>query len=223
MSPVIKVSSVADSFPMTEAAYDDLLSLRYRVDGRGNDGTIDCLGCVLEMYHRAGLQLPDPKTNGATYFDFAELFEEITEPDQLYDVISLHAASQHILVVVRGGIALSATAKVGVYTRPVNRIRQRSGVQFFRLRQDAYPPEHPRTLYPEPAGGFAEADTVATIPVTAEVAVATADAPTAPRPSIPMQPAAAAATATADLSATIPVTAGAAVAVAAGDTATAST
>jgi hypothetical protein len=133
------LSTSAADFPTAEAAYEDLLTLRYRPDGRGLDGTIDCIGVVLEIYRRAGIELPDPRASGASIWEFAELFQVATEPLQLYDLISVRREGHHIEVIVRDGASMSARSKVGVYTQPLKRALRLEGVTAYRVRADALP------------------------------------------------------------------------------------
>lgn len=139
MAEITQLSEISSEFPETIVAYEDLFDLAYRLGGRGADGTIDCIGVVLEIFRRAGLGLPDPQLSGRGVLEFQELFESITEPDRLYDLAFLGGIHCHVLIVVRPGVALSAKAKTGVYTQSVARLRHLSNVEFFRVRSDRLP------------------------------------------------------------------------------------
>ncbi|MFH0903178.1 MAG: hypothetical protein V2A73_21325 [Pseudomonadota bacterium] len=133
------LSSTAASFPTLEVEYEDLLPLQYRTDGRGLDGTIDCIGIVLEVYRRAGIDLPDPRVAGASIWEFTELFDVVTEPLQLYDIISVRREGHHVETLVRIGTTLSARAKVGVYSQPLKRALRLEGVTAYRVRAEFLP------------------------------------------------------------------------------------
>lgn len=139
MMPISAISSLASEFPLAEVEYEDLFALRFQTDGRGEDGKIDCIGVVLEIYRRAGISLPDPKSAGSGVLEFTEMFDEIQSPDNLYDIVSLDRSSNHVLVVVRYGLALSATTGSGVYTRRVNILRRAQKVKFFRVKPGLLP------------------------------------------------------------------------------------
>ena len=137
---VLSIAAIAGSFPTVQVAVDDLLGLSYRTDARGEDGQIDCLGIVLEVYRRAGLLLPDPKSSGSSVFAFADLFDKISDPTKLYDLINFRRESHHVLIVVRPGIAMSCAEKVGVYTRRINVLKRASEeIEYYRLRTSSIP------------------------------------------------------------------------------------
>jgi hypothetical protein len=133
------LSTLAASFPTVEVDIDDLMLMQYRPDGRGSDGTIDCLGIILAVYRRAGIALPDPRTSGTSVWNFSELFQVATEPLQLYDVVSLRREGHHLEVIVRQGISMSARSKVGVYTQPLKRALRLEGATVYRVRSDSLP------------------------------------------------------------------------------------
>jgi cell wall-associated NlpC family hydrolase len=138
---ITKLSVTASSFPTLEVEYEDLLSLRYLVDGRYGGAGIDCIGVVMEVYRRAGLGLPDPAVAGGHVIAFAALFEQLVTPAtlDLYDLINIRRESNHVAVVVRPGLALSARERAGVYAVRVNNLKSISGVAFYRVRTAALP------------------------------------------------------------------------------------
>ena len=133
------LSSTAASFPDVEVDYEDLLELRHRMDGRGADGTVDCLGLLLLIYRRAGLGLPDPKASGGSLDDFQDMFDPISTPDTIFDVVYVRREQGHIMTVVRPGLLISAKARTGVYTQRVNHIKTISDVTFWRIRDELLP------------------------------------------------------------------------------------
>ena len=139
MAEITQLSALASEFPEAPVAYDELFNLAYRLDGRGSDGTIDCIGIVIEIFRRAGLGLPDPRLIGRGVIEFQELFESIIEPDRLYDLAFVGGIHCHVLIVVRPGVAISSKSKTGVYTQSVARLRCLSNVEFFRVRSDRLP------------------------------------------------------------------------------------
>lgn len=136
---VSKVSSIASSFPTTEVEYSDLLTLDYRAGGRGTDGTIDCIGIVLEVYRRAGLGLPDPSLGGGQIFEFQSLWDVRTTADQLYDLVALERSTWHVEIIVRYGLLLGARQHRHVYTQDSSRLLALSGAKVYRLK-DAFIP-----------------------------------------------------------------------------------
>lgn len=135
---VTQLSAIADSFPATQVHVDDLLTRPYRFGGRGADG-IDCLGIVLEVYRRAGLELPDPLWPGESEETFAGVFEPVSAADTLYDVIYTSQDHAGVLVVVEPGIALSARPGVGVYRARVAALRRVPTVRYYRLKASETP------------------------------------------------------------------------------------
>jgi len=140
MSAITATNANAETFPATEVEYLDMIEARpeFRAGARWGSGAIDCLGVVLEVYRRAGIGLPDPASPGGSVFDFADLFEEVTEPDQLYDLVDIRKGPHHLAVVVRPGRALSAKAGARVYATRVNNLRH-ADIRYLRLRADVYP------------------------------------------------------------------------------------
>jgi cell wall-associated NlpC family hydrolase len=138
---ITKLSVNASSFPTLEVAYEDLLTIPYLVDGRFGGSGIDCLGVVLEMYRRAGLGLPDPMVSGGRVIEFVALFDPIANPTNLnlYDLINIRRESNHVAVVVRPGLALSARERAGVYAARVNNLKAISGAECYRVRASALP------------------------------------------------------------------------------------
>lgn len=135
------LSSTAADFPTLEVEYIDLMTLGYRADGRALDGTgfIDCIGVVLEIYRRAGVELPDPRTAGEAIWSFSEMLQVATEPLQLYDLISMRREGHHVEVIVRPGVSMSARSKVGVYTQPLKRALRLEGATVYRVRPELLP------------------------------------------------------------------------------------
>jgi len=139
MSEIVRLATTADFFPDLEVDYLDLLEVPYKVGGRLGGSGIDCIGVVLEIYRRAGLGLPDPAREGSSIFDFAALFEPVPAADQLYDLVNIRRESNHVGVLVRPGVVVSAKAIVGTYTARLNAIRAIAGVEFFRVRDASLP------------------------------------------------------------------------------------
>jgi len=134
------LSTVSSTFPATLVEYEDLLTLRYRLRGRVTDGTVDCVGIVLEIYRRAGLGLPDPWTSGCQAIEFSECFEAISAPDHLFDVIRCIGRTQDgIMVVVRDGIALTSREKIGVHAVTVKALLNLPRIEYYRVRSDCLP------------------------------------------------------------------------------------
>jgi hypothetical protein len=138
MAEIQKLSALADSFPDVPVEYADLFELRYRLGGRGLDGTIDCLGVVIEVFRRAGLGLPDPDKLGGGVVEFCELFERVSTPDQLYDVALWGSPHQHAMVFVRPGLAASAS-KAGGYVKRLSFLKQFPEIEFYRVRDSKLP------------------------------------------------------------------------------------
>ena len=137
--PITKLSTTASSFPTLEVAYEDLLSIPYLVDGRYGGAGIDCIGVVMEIYRRAGLGLIDPAVAGGRVLEFAAMFDAISNPNTLYDLINVRRESNHVAVVVRPGLALSARERTGVYAARVNNLKAVSGAEFFRVKPACLP------------------------------------------------------------------------------------
>jgi cell wall-associated NlpC family hydrolase len=142
---IASVSSISSQFPNTEVEYEDLIGIRWVRDGRTREEGMDCLGVILEAFRRAGLALPDPKHTGRIE-DFTDIFEEVAEPNTLFDIINLRGSINHLLVVIREGLALSSReggVGGGVYSAPIaNVIRCVSigvPVRYWRVRLDSLP------------------------------------------------------------------------------------
>ena len=135
---ITKYSINAERFPTLDVEYEDLLMLNYREDARYGSGSIACLGVVLEVFKRAGLGLPDPRASGRAAFRFSELFEPAEAPDTLFDVISSNR-KQHVAVVVRTGLAISAESCAGVIVRPTKIFTKLPNVKYWRVRTDSLP------------------------------------------------------------------------------------
>lgn len=152
MQAIQTVSINSTFFPQVEVAYSDMLSWPYRQGGRGAAG-IDCLGVVLEIYRRAGLRLPDPALDGKLIFEFADLFEQVSAPDHLYDIVSLRhrlhesgteprggsGGEEHVEVVVRQEVTLTASAKKNVFSSRLTILKKISGVEFYRVKDQLLP------------------------------------------------------------------------------------
>lgn len=136
---IVSLSSLSASFPTEEVEYSDLLGVPFRRDGRTGDGYYDCLGVVLEVFRRAGLGLPDPKLQGGRAAEFSTLFEETTDPNQLYDLADVRRGTDHLYIQVRPGILLSCRDTIGVHTQRLNTIRRLAEVKFWRLRNAVLP------------------------------------------------------------------------------------
>ena len=139
MASITKISAIADDFPDAVVDYEDMLNLSFGDDGRGLGGKINCIGVAIEIFRRAGLGLPDPLSLGRGIDEFQEFFIEITSPDTLYDLIHVGGINNHVLVVVRPGVALSSKYLTGVYTQSVARVKQLSDVRYFRVDSDLLP------------------------------------------------------------------------------------
>lgn len=135
---VTKISATGDSFPTTQVAVDDLLKWPYRFGGRGPDG-VDCLGVVIEVYRRAGLELPDPLWPGESEQTFAGIFEPVADPSRLYDVIYTTQDHAGVMVVVEPGIALSARPGANVYRTRTGVLRRVPSVKYYRLKASETP------------------------------------------------------------------------------------
>ncbi len=133
------LSAISADFPTVEVEWEDLLQYRYMPDGRGENGLIDCLGIVMEIFRRAGIGLPELKLGNAVD-TFHQIFAEVETADTLYDVI--HMASESgdgLFVVVRSGEALSIMPMAGVVKRKVLAIESRPGVTSYRVRPECLP------------------------------------------------------------------------------------
>jgi len=145
MAKLASLSSVSSQFPTLEVEFEDLIGIRYVKDGRTPEEGMDCLGVVIEVFKRAGLALPDPRSTGRID-DFTDIFEEVSEPNNLFDIINLRGGLNHILVVVRPGIVLSSRdggVGGGVYTASVSNIIRcvplGVPVKYWRVRSDSLP------------------------------------------------------------------------------------
>lgn len=70
--------------------YLDLLGAPFRYGGRGNDGSYDCYGLAIEIYKRAGLELPfyessdSPEVQALRFAQGAEIYlEPVKTPEPL--------------------------------------------------------------------------------------------------------------------------------------------
>lgn len=110
---------------------DPLLTLSYRIGGRGADGTIDCLGVVLALAARRGMAcLVDPWTTIreawlAGRFDpsgFPPCWARAAEGAALLDLDVLLMLGEHPWsAIVDGGMVWTAHPDAGVYATPVRR------------------------------------------------------------------------------------------------------
>jgi hypothetical protein len=132
------LSEISASFPTLEVEYEDLLQYRYVRDARGENKTIDCLGIAIEIYRRAGLQLPDLR-EGNVVDNFYEVFEEIETADTLFDLIYMRRDTDGLFTVVRPGIALTIVPAAGAFTRKVMAVESREGVLSYRVRPECLP------------------------------------------------------------------------------------
>jgi hypothetical protein len=130
------LSSLASSFPTVEVAYEDMLFWPYLIGGRDANG-IDCGGVVLEILRRAGLGLPDFKTVGV--FQFQGYWDAIDDPSELYDMVQIRREDEHIGIVVRSGIVLSATRWKNVYATRISALKRIDGAKFWRLKPEVLP------------------------------------------------------------------------------------
>jgi hypothetical protein len=133
------LSALAASFPTVEVEYEDLLQYRYAPDGRGENKLIDCMGIVLEIYRRAGLGLPDARLSGGSIQKFADLFQEIPDPDTLYDLIHVRRGQDGLWVVVRPGVVLSVLKRIGVSTQKAIAVMGRSDATAYRVKPECLP------------------------------------------------------------------------------------
>lgn len=134
------LSSVAADFPTLEVEYEDLLQYRFVRDARGENGTIDCLGILLEIYRRAGLGMPDLQRSSDAVLNFHKLFYEIETADTLYDVIHRQSGGlDHMWVVVRPGQALSTRLIGGPCLHKVEAVERKEGAKSYRVRPECLP------------------------------------------------------------------------------------
>lgn len=134
------LSALAESFPTVQVEYEDLMQYRYVPDARGHENTIDCLGIVLEVYRRAGLLLPDPRDSGSSVTTFYALFNQVPDPDTLYDLIHLRRDGQdHLWVVVRPGLVLSVRRIANVITRKTVAVMTQPGTIAYRVKPECLP------------------------------------------------------------------------------------
>jgi hypothetical protein len=139
MTPIGKISAEAANFPNTVVDFSDLQDLEYRFLGRGTDGTIDCLGVAIEIFRRAGLGLPDPNAMGNDIDQFRELFDRVSAPDYLFDLAWYGSPHEHVHILVRPGIFLSAKQSTGVYTVRAAILTRYPEVRFYRVRSECLP------------------------------------------------------------------------------------
>lgn len=141
MSHIIQLSALADSFPTAEVEYEDLLGLPYRAGERLSEGAAgtDCAGVVMEIYRRAGLGLPDPGKAETGIFGFAEILEQVPDCTTLYDLVHLRRESNHLGVLIRPSLLLTASRSQGVHAARVNHYRRVAGVEYWRVRDACLP------------------------------------------------------------------------------------
>lgn len=133
------LSDLAASFPTVEVEYEDLLQYRYVPDARGENGTIDCLGILIELYRRAGLGVPDLMRKSDAVLNFHTLFYEVEAADQLFDVVANRRGVDHLWTVVRPGLALSTKTFAGVVAHKVGLIEGLEGSISYRPRPECLP------------------------------------------------------------------------------------
>jgi hypothetical protein len=138
MAEILRLSGISAAFPEIIVEYEDIFAMKYRLGGRGTDGTIDCVGVVIEVFRRAGLGIPDPECMAGGIAEFADLFEPVAEPDHLFDVAFWGSPHQHAMIFVRPGVALSA-AKAGGYVKKLSFLKKFPEVEFYRVRSNKLP------------------------------------------------------------------------------------
>ena len=145
--PVVQpIADIFRDFPEVEVEYLDILDTwTYRRGARGENNEIDCFGVAMEMYRRAGLLIPDPVTLAGSIPEFLELFDEVTVPDKLYDLVNVLREENHVSVIVRQGLALTARHGSGVYTQRTQALQRLPNVRFYRLKPTALPPTQKST------------------------------------------------------------------------------
>lgn len=138
---ITKLSILADSFPTAEVEYEDLLGLPYRSAGRIAEGAAgtDCAGVVMEIYRRAGLGLPDPGKADTGIFGFAEVLEQVADCTSLYDLVNLRRESNHLAILVRPSLLLTASRSQGVHAARVSHYRRVPGVEYWRVKDACLP------------------------------------------------------------------------------------
>ncbi len=132
----------AFSFPTYLVEYEDMVGWRYATAGRSLAG-VDCAGVILEIYRRAGLGLPDPARGLITEFGMA--WEKVSAADTLYDLLRFRpdtgglAGQDHLGVLVRPDVVLSATRVLGVHARPLAVYARIPRVENWRLKASVIP------------------------------------------------------------------------------------
>lgn len=120
--------------------YSDLLGTPFLRHGRSKEG-IDCLGIVLEMYRRAGIDVPDPLEHMPGDPLNEDIFADITQGSwrevvggyRELDVIVFRDSQGrlHVGVLVTLSKMLHATENNGVVVSPI-RYRQQSIEKVYR-------------------------------------------------------------------------------------------
>jgi cell wall-associated NlpC family hydrolase len=122
--------------------YSDLLGTPFVRHGRSKEG-IDCLGIVLEMYRRAGIDLPDPVdtlpeealSDHGVISDAMGEWEDVVGGYRELDVIVFRDSTGkiHVGVLVSLAKMIHATENNGVIVSPL-RYKQQSIQKVYRYR-----------------------------------------------------------------------------------------
>lgn len=127
---------------ITAPAYADLIGKPFEYGGRGPD-TFDCYGLAVELYQRAGLQLPDYASSADNQFqsagfaDGADRFFEMVAVPQELDIILFQILPRfitHCGIYVGHGRFIHIMSKISVaveeLSSPVWQHRQRGIYRF---------------------------------------------------------------------------------------------
>ena len=127
--------------------FGDLIGVPFVRGGRDPAGGLDCVGLTLEIYRRAGIELPEPSVDyvedwanrgGLFVPNWPDCFIEIPAALEVLDValIERDGEPHHLSVVVRPGVFIDAHVAVGVYTRRRSGVREKV-LQAYRHREVA--------------------------------------------------------------------------------------
>lgn len=116
----------------------DLVGAPYKVWGRDPETGIDCLGVVLELYRRLGIELPDPRPGEESIREYMRIWEEVEEPDRLLDILRTRIGPEEVVWLNVGkGYAMGAESENGVHLQRIRTIRRGvKDLRFYRLIRD---------------------------------------------------------------------------------------